>query len=91
MVAAIFEAPLTREQADELARLMAEGRSARPAVVRTAMLVYEDGIARIVAVWPSKDALDRYLSVTAVPRGTELMRAVGAEPTFSVVEVLELG
>jgi hypothetical protein len=35
--------------------------------------------------------LDRYLSITAVPRGTELMRAVGVEPSFRVVETLECG
>ncbi len=70
---------------------MAEGRESRPGGVLNASLLYEDGVARLIAVWRDKDTLDRYLSVTALPRGTELMRAVGAEPALRVVPVLECG
>ena len=91
MVAAIFESPMSRAQAARLAELMVEGRVTRPAGVVNASLLYEDGIARLIAVWRDKDTLDRYLSVTPVPRGTELMRKVGVEPTFRVVEALECG
>jgi hypothetical protein len=91
MVSAIFEAELSRQQAEALARLMEEGRPSRPAGVLTALLLYEDGIGRLVAVWRDKDTLDRYLSTTAVPRGVELMRKVGVEPTFRIVETLDCG
>lgn len=91
MVAAIFQAPMSREQAERLASLMAGGRASRPSGVLNASLLYEDGVAQLVAVWRDRDTLDRYLSVTPVPRGTELMRAVGAEPTIRVVPVLECG
>jgi hypothetical protein len=40
-------------------------------------------------VWKSRDALERYLATADVPRGAELMRKVGAEPTMSIVDVLE--
>ncbi len=56
MAAAIFEAPLSTEQAASLARLMDEGRPTRP---------------------------------TDVPRGRELMPRVGADPTMTIVDVLE--
>lgn len=91
MVAAIFEARLSPEQALRLAELMQEGRPTRPAGVLTALLLVEGDLTRLVAVWKDRDTLDRYLAVTRVPRGTELMRRVGAEPTVRVVDVLELG
>jgi len=89
MAAAIFEAELNAEQAADLARLMDQGRPARPAGVLTATLLYDGSVGRLVAVWRTRDALESYLAETAVPRGQELMRKVGAEPTITVVDVLE--
>lgn len=91
MVAAIFEASLSPEQISKLAEKMKSGRADRPDGVLTAMLLVEDGIARLVAVWTDQDKLDRYLSMASVPRGTELFRSVGAEPTLKVAPVAELG
>jgi hypothetical protein len=91
MVAAIFEARMSREQAEQLAALMQELRPTRPAGVITAALLVEDERARIVAIWPDRETLDRYLSEAPVPRGTELMRRVGVEPEFRIVDCLELG
>lgn len=86
-----FEADMTRDQADRLARLMAEGRPTRPAGVLSATLEYRDGRGRLVAVWKDRDTLDRYLAEAPVPRGTELMRKVGLEPEVTTFEILELG
>lgn len=91
MVAAIFEASMSREQADALSRLMVDGRPTRPDGVLTASLLYEEGVGRLIAYWADRATLDHYLSVTPVPRGTELMRKVGAEPSVRIVPVLELG
>ncbi len=89
MVAAVFEAELDADQAADLARLMDEGRPTRPVEVITATLLYDGALARLVAVWPSRAALDSYLATTPVPRGEELMRKVGAEPRVTIVDVLE--
>ncbi len=89
MVAAVFEAEMDAELAGELARLMDEGRPTRPAGVLVATLLYDGVLARLVAVWSSRDALDRYLASTPVPRGLELMRKVGVEPSVTFVDVLE--
>jgi hypothetical protein len=91
VVAVVFEAPMAREQAERLASLMTGTQVERPPAVLIATLLYEDGVARLTAVWESRDAWDRYLSTTAVPRGTELMRAVGAEPTVRVAPALACG
>jgi hypothetical protein len=89
MVAAIFEARMTRRQAEWLASLMAESRAARPTGVVSATLLYDNGLGKLIAVWRNRDTLDRYLSVTAIPRGVELMRQVGVEPSVRIVDVLE--
>lgn len=87
--AAIFEAELTAEQAAHLARLMDEGRPTRPEGVETATLLYDGTTARLVAVWRSRLDLERYLAEADVPRGRELLRKAGAEPTMVIVDVLE--
>jgi len=82
---------MTPEQAERLAALMVEGRPTRPEGVVTASLEYSEGHARLVAVWRDEETLTRYLAQTPVPRGAELMRAVGVEPAISRFDVLELG
>ena len=91
MVAAVFEARMSREQAEQLAELMQEGRPTRPAGVVTAALLVDGDLVRLVAIWQDRETLDSYLATGAVPRGTELMRKVGVEPEMRVVDVLELG
>ena len=86
-----FEAAMTDEQARELARLMETARPTRPEGVVTALLEYADGRGRLVAVWRDRETLERYLAEAEVPRGTELMRRVGAEPEVRRFDVLELG
>jgi len=89
--AVVLEAALSPEQAARLARLMRERKGTRPDGVVTAALLYEDGVGTLVACWESREVLDRYLAETEVPRGVELMREVGAEPSLRIVELLELG
>jgi hypothetical protein len=89
MVAAIFQASMSREQADRLAALMRERVGERAPAVLGAMLLHDEGVGRLIAVWESREAWERYLSGTDVPKATELMREVGAEPTLTVVPVLE--
>ena len=91
MVAAIFEATMSREQAEQLAGLMEEGRPTRPAGVVTAALLVDGDAVRLVAFWRDRETLESYLASTDVPRGVELMRKVGAEPELRIVDVLDLG
>jgi hypothetical protein len=86
-----FEADMTAEQADELARLMEEGRATRPEGVVTALLEYVDGHGRLIAVWRDAETLERYLAGAEVPRGMELMRKIGREPKVCRFDVLDLG
>jgi hypothetical protein len=91
MVAAIFEASMSREQAERLAELMQEARPTRPGGVLTAALLVEGEAVQLIAFWKDRETLDHYLSTALVPRGTELMRKVGVEPELRIVDALELG
>jgi quinol monooxygenase YgiN len=91
MVAAVFEARMSREQAERLAELMEEGRPTRPEGVLTAALLVDGDLVRLVAFWRDRETLEDYLATAAVPRGTELMRKVGVEPELRIVDVLDFG
>jgi hypothetical protein len=91
MVAAIFEASMSREQAERLAELMQVARPTRPGGVLTAALLVDGEAVQLIAFWKDRETLDQYLSTTPVPRGTELMRKVGVEPELRIVDALELG
>ncbi len=82
---------MSREQAEQLAALMDEARPTRPAGVEIATLLVDGDSVQLVAVWRDRETLDAYLATADVPRGTELMRKVGVEPTMRVVDVLDLG
>ena len=82
---------MSREQAEQLAALMDEARPTRPAGVEIATLLVDGATVQLVAVWHDRETLDAYLATAEVPRGTELMRKVGVEPTMRVVDVLDLG
>jgi hypothetical protein len=90
-VAAVFEAQMSREQAEQLAGLMDKARPTRPDGVETAALLVDGTFVQLVAIWRDRETLDVYLATADAPRGTELMRKVGVEPEMHVVEVLELG
>ncbi len=91
MAAVIFEAPLSADQATRLTQLMEEGRATRPVGVLTATLLYDGKHGRLLAIWKDRGELERYVAETRVPRGVELMRKVGAEPTLTIVDVLDFG
>ncbi len=67
MVAAIFEAQMSREQAEQLAQLMDQGRATRPQGVVTASLLYEDGVGTLIAYWVDRGTLEAYLATADVP------------------------
>ena len=91
MVAALFEAKMSRGQAEQLAELMREARPTRPEGVVTAALLVEGEAVQLVAFWRDRETLDAYLATVDVPRGVELMRKVGCEPEWRIVDVKELG
>ena len=82
---------MSRRQAQRLAELMQEARPTRPEGVLTAALHVDGESVQLVAYWRDRETLDAYLATADVPRGVELMRTVGVEPSWRVVDVLDLG
>ena len=91
MVAAVFEAKMTREQADRLAELMQEHGPTRPAVVLTAALLVAGEAVRLITIWQDRATIKANHDSSAVSRGTELMRKLGVEPELRDDDVLEFG
>ena len=89
--AAIFEATMSREQVERLAQLMREALPTRPAGVVTAALLVEGEAVQLIAFWRDRETFDAYLATVDVPRGVELMRKVGCEPEWRIVDAMELG
>lgn len=89
--AAVFEATMSREQAERLVELMREGLPSRPEGVVSAALLADGERVSLIAFWRDRATLEAYLASVPVPRGTELMRGVGVEPRVRFVDVLELG
>ncbi len=89
MAAAIFEARISRAQAERLAEVIREAKPRRPDGVLEVRLYVEGDVATLVSLWRDRDTLETYLAEVDVPRGTELMREVGAEPSVRIADVFE--
>jgi quinol monooxygenase YgiN len=90
-VAAIFEATMSPGQVEQLAASMRKALPTRPEGVVTAALLVEGEAIQLIAFWRDRETFDAYLATVEVPRGVELMRGVGVEPEWRVVDVMELG
>lgn len=89
MAAAIFEARMSRAQAERLAQGIRDATPRRPRGVLEVRLYVEGDVATLVSLWEDRETLEAYLAEAEVPRGTELMRAVGAEPSVRIADVFE--
>ena len=61
-----------------------------PGLIRSALLhaANDRTLWRIETLWESRDVLDA-MRGTGTPRGVQIFRAAGAEPTLTVFEVLD--
>lgn len=91
MVLTILEAQVAsgRESALQAAYRDAAGGPFPPGLVRSTLLraANDPSVWRIEALWKSRVALEAMRSAVT-PRGVQIFRAAGAEPTLSVFEVV---
>lgn len=89
MIAVVHEVSLTAAQQDVLVRLLRSSRGERPTAI-VARLVWREGeTVHLIAVWESRDALDRYLATAELPAVTEMLATLGAQAR--IVEVADYG
>ncbi len=91
MIAVVQELRLAPKQRDKLVRVLRSNRARRPKAVVARLLWFEGEIVHLVALWESRDALDRYLATAKVPPEMEILATLGAHMPPRIVEVAEYG
>jgi heme-degrading monooxygenase HmoA len=91
MVITILEAHVPPEQSAALEQTFrASGAQLPPQMAETFLIRGTDDptLWRGVSVWRSRQALDEYRRSVQTPGGVLMFRAVGAEPTLSIFDVV---
>jgi hypothetical protein len=90
VIAVVHEVRLEEDQRRNLVRLLRSSRARRPKAVIARLLWCEGEMVHLIALWESRDALDRYLATAEVPPLTEML-ATFAQARPRIVEVTEYG
>ena len=90
MIAVVYEVHLARAQRDLPVRLLRSSRADRPTAIVSRLLWCEGETAHLIALWESRDALDRYLATAEVPAVAEMLAMLAAQAP-RIVEVAEYG
>jgi hypothetical protein len=91
VIAVVHELRLEEDQRRELVDLLRSSRDRRPKAIIARLLWCEGKMVHLLALWESRDALDRYLATTEAPPVTEMHTLLGAEVLPRIVEVGEYG
>ena len=89
MIAVVHEVRLAPAQQDALVRLLRSSRAERPTAIVAHLVWCEGDTVHLVALWESRDALDRYLATAELPAVTKMLATLGAQTR--IVEVAEYG
>jgi hypothetical protein len=93
MVLTVLEARVPPDRVPDLLRAFEETRmSALPPFIVRSFLVRSDrdlDVWRIMTVFRSREELDAMRTSGQTPRGVEMFRAAGAEPTFSLSTIAD--
>jgi hypothetical protein len=91
VIAVVHELRLTPQQRDKLVRVLRSNRGRRPKALVARLLWCEGEMVHLIALWESRDALDRYLATADVPPVMEMLATLGAPAPSRIVEVAEYG
>lgn len=89
MIAIVHEVRLAPAQKDALVRLVRSSRAEKPAAIVARLLWCEAETVHLIALWESRDALDRHLASAELPAVTEMIATLGAQAR--IVEVVDYG
>jgi hypothetical protein len=90
VIAVVHEVRLAPAQKDTLVRLLRSSRAERPTAIVARLLWCEGETVHVIALWESRDALDRYLAAE-LPAVTEMLAMLDAQASPRIVEVAEYG
>ena len=91
MIAVVHELRLAPERRDNFVRVLRSNRARRPKALVARLVWCEGEIVHLIALWESRNALDRYLSTTEAPPVTEMLTTLGEQAPPRIVEVAEYG
>jgi hypothetical protein len=89
VIAVVYEVRLTPARKDTLVRLLRSSGADRPTAIVGHLLWYEGETAHLIALWESRDALDRSLATAGLPAVTEILAMLDAQASPRIVEVAE--
>jgi hypothetical protein len=89
VIAVVYEVCLAPVQKDTLVRLLRLSRADRPTAIVAHLLSCEGETAHLIALWESRDALDRSLATAGLPAATEILAMLDAQAAPRIVEVAE--
>ncbi len=89
MIVSMLEANVEEARTEELVSQFEASGESLPQPIVESFLLHDAGseMWRIVTVWESRNALDRYRASVDTPGGVLMFQAAGAEPTLTVFEV----
>ncbi len=91
MVMTVLEAHVASGQWNAFRQLFTEKSSSTPPQMVESVLVQSTAdptLWQIIALWHSRQALEEYRQSTGTPGGVLIFRAVGANPTLTILEVV---
>ena len=91
MIAVVYEFRLAPPHKDMLVRLLRSSRADRPTAIVAQLLWCKGETAHLIALWESRDALDRSLATAGLPAVTETLAMFDAQTSPRIVEVAEYG
>jgi quinol monooxygenase YgiN len=89
VIAVVHEVRLAPAQKDTLVRLLRSSRAERPTAIVAHLLWYEAETVHLIALWESRDALDRHLATAELPAVSEMLATLGAQAR--IAEVADYG
>jgi quinol monooxygenase YgiN len=89
VIAVVHQMRLAPAQKDTLVRLVRSSRAERPIAIVARLLWCEAETVHLIALWESRDALDRYLATAELPAVTEMLATLGTQAR--IVEVADYG
>jgi hypothetical protein len=89
MVVTMLEARVAADRSRELVQAYRGSTAHLPPSIVESFLVHatDDERWRIVTVWRSRKELEDYRASVETPEGVRIFRAVGAEPTLTILDV----
>jgi hypothetical protein len=86
VIAVVYEVCLAPVQKDTLLRLLRSSRADRPTAIVAHLLWCEGETAQLIALWESRDALDRSLATAGLLAVTEILAMLDAQAAPRIVE-----